>query len=244
MSSSTLSGNSAFEGGGIFSYSGPVTVTNSTLSGNSAVFGGGDRILNGVPLSVSSRTLSGNSPIHSGNGGGIYNYGTLTVSTSTLSGNLAQGSSSSDGYGGGIYNSGGAVTLSNNTLSGNSATGYPGGGGIYNYESSTVTLTSTIVANSPKGSNCSGTIAEGVGYNLDSGTSCGFSLNTDLNNTDPKLDLLGDNGGPTQTMALLQGSPAIDWVAATSCTATDQRGYTRPDNGESTCDIGAYESSY
>jgi hypothetical protein len=100
------------------------------------------------------------------------------------------------------------------------------------------------MANSLQGGNCSGAITDG-GSNLDSGTTCDFSLRSDLNNTNPMLGALGDNGGPTQTMALLQGSPAIDWVAASSCPATDQRGYTRPDgSGESMCDIGAYESAY
>jgi hypothetical protein len=56
---------------------------------------------------------------------------------------------------------------------------------------------------------------------------------------------LQNNGGPTQTIALLNGSPAIDHIPAASCPATDQRGMTRPDDpSESTCDIGAYESNY
>ena len=58
------------------------------------------------------------------------------------------------------------------------------------------------------------------------------------------LGPLSNNGGPTSTMALLQGSPAIDRVVSNSCPSTDQRGYARPDNGESACDIGAYESAY
>jgi hypothetical protein len=53
------------------------------------------------------------------------------------------------------------------------------------------------------------------------------------------LGTLADNGGPTWTQALLPGSPAIG--AATSCPATDQRGYPRPATGP--CDIGAYEST-
>jgi hypothetical protein len=62
-----------------------------------------------------------------------------------------------------------------------------------------------------------------------------------LQNTDPKLASLANNGGPTQTLALQAGSPAIDQIPAASCPTTDQRGVTRPDNGESACDIGAYE---
>jgi hypothetical protein len=51
-----------------------------------------------------------------------------------------------------------------------------------------------------------------------------------------------DNGGPTDTIALLPGSLAIDVVPAAVCPATDQRGFTRPDFGEAFCDVGAYES--
>jgi hypothetical protein len=84
------------------------------------------------------------------------------------------------------------------------------------------------------------------GYNLESGTDCGFTGTGDLQNTDPQLDPNGlqNNGGPTPTIALLSTSPAIDHIPASNCPATDQRGMTRPDDGETTCDIGAYESNY
>ena len=83
------------------------------------------------------------------------------------------------------------------------------------------------------------------GYNLDSGISCYFTGHTDLNKTDPQLGPLRNNGGSTQTMALLKGSKAIDWVnMLKDCPATDQRGSQRPDNSENKCDIGAYESAY
>ncbi len=52
------------------------------------------------------------------------------------------------------------------------------------------------------------------------------------------------NGGPTHTMVLLQGSPAIDYVVGGNCSGIDQRAQMRPDNGESICDIGAYEFAY
>jgi hypothetical protein len=61
----------------------------------------------------------------------------------------------------------------------------------------------------------------------------------------PQLGSLANNGGPTQTLALLKGSPAIDDIplASALCPATDQRGHKRPDNPhESACDIGAFES--
>jgi hypothetical protein len=89
-----------------------------------------------------------------------------------------------------------------------------------------------------------------LGYNISDDDSCGFTVVESLNNTDPMLDPAGlsNNGGPTQTIALLSGSPAIDAIPLASCTdqdgnqlTTDQRGFPRPDAGEQVCDIGAYE---
>jgi hypothetical protein len=84
------------------------------------------------------------------------------------------------------------------------------------------------------------------GYNLEDADSCNFNQATDLPNiTDPKLDVLADNGGQTLTYALLPGSPAIDGADSGQCTATDQRGAPRPVNGDGVpptgCDIGAFE---
>jgi hypothetical protein len=103
------------------------------------------------------------------------------------------------------------------------------------------------VANNP-GANCSGTITNG-GYNLDSGTSCGFGTsNNSLSGVDPMLAPLADNGGPTLTHALLEGSPAID-KGNSFGESTDQRGLPRPSNfvgipdasGGDGSDIGAFE---
>src|SRR5262249_50678305 len=64
-------------------------------------------------------------------------------------------------------------------------------------------------------------------------------------NTDPQLGPLQNNGGPTQTQALLPGSPAIDAGDNAGCPATDQRGGPRPLDakvaGVAVCDIGAFE---
>jgi hypothetical protein len=87
------------------------------------------------------------------------------------------------------------------------------------------------------------------GYNLSSDSTCNFSGAGDLNNTNPMLGPLQNNGGPTATMALLSGSPAIDAGNPTGCTdgqghllKTDQRGRPRPDTEDiSGCDMGAYE---
>jgi hypothetical protein len=74
------------------------------------------------------------------------------------------------------------------------------------------------------------------GHNIEQGTTCGFDINAN-----PLLGPLAGNGGPTQTMALLKGSPAIDRGGSAFCPATDQRGVKRPDKPGTACDIGAYE---
>jgi hypothetical protein len=87
------------------------------------------------------------------------------------------------------------------------------------------------------------------GYNLSSDNTCSLDGPGDMNNTDPKLGTLGDDGGPTQTIPLLSGSPAIDAGNPSGCTdssghllTTDQRGYPRPDPEDTGgCDMGAYE---
>jgi hypothetical protein len=114
--------------------------------------------------------------------------------------------------------------------------------------SSTLTIAGSIVAGNPNGS-CSsipGATQNPVdgGYNLTDDSSCGFHQASDLLNTNPQLRTLGNYGGPTQTMALSITSPAIDAIPTSSgvCPSTDQRGATRAADGESSCDIGAYES--
>src|SRR5439155_22233245 len=85
-----------------------------------------------------------------------------------------------------------------------------------------------------------------AGHNLSSDGSCGLAGAGDLQKVDPKLGELADNGGPTQTHALLAGSPAIDAGDNASCPGTDQRGTARPVDGNSdgvaVCDIGAFEA--
>jgi hypothetical protein len=254
INNSTLSRNSATnssghsQGGGISNY-GTLTINDSTVSGNSVDvgFGGGISNTGGGTLTINNSTLSGNRSSGGGHctrlcakGGGIYNaYGTVTINNSTLTGN------SVDQYGGGISNEQGTVAINNSTLTGNSAIGY--GGGISSYYGS-ATLQNSIVANSPKGGNCSGSMTS-KGYNLSSDGTCNFNGTGDLNNTDPMLGQLGNYGGPTQTIPLLSGSPAIDAGNPSGCTdgkghllKTDQRGRPRPDKEDTGgCDMGAYE---
>ncbi len=232
-------GGGSSYGGGITN-AGTLTVADCTISGNSAPGGsgefgdGGGGIFNLGTLAVNNCTISGNSA-PGGSGGGIWSAGTLTVTDSTLSNNSASVS------GGGIYIDGGTGKITNSTLSGNSA-GI--GGGIIAYRG-TLTLANTIVAmnTAQTGADVDGTVSS-KGYNLigDSSGGSGF-VATDLLNLNPLLGTLQNNGGPTETMALLAGSPAI----ATGSVAlippgitTDQRGSARVVNG--TLDIGAFES--
>lgn len=152
------------------------------------------------------------------------------------------------GFGGGIENDVGTLTVTNSTFSENSAVF---GGGIENH--GPATLRNTIVANSPSGDNCFDTrsITDGGG-NLDDGSSCAFTAPSSQSNADDGLDPAGlqDNGGPTRTIALLPESDAIDAGVEATCAADpvnnlDQRGTSRPQDGdannEARCDIGTFE---
>lgn len=113
----------------------------------------------------------------------------------------------------------------------------------------TLSIKGTLLANN--GQNCyynGATAVTSQGYNLWDDNSCGFTQSTDQNNTPAQLDPKGlqNNGGPTQTVALLPTSPAVDAIPVSACTdannqpiATDQRGITRPQGLK--CDIGAFE---
>ena len=243
VTNSTFFGNTTTIGGGIFQTSGTATVTNSTLSGNSASGGGGGITIYAGMFTVTNSTLSGNTASN-GFGGGINNTnGTLTVTNSTLY-------NSSANTGGGIYHDGGMTTVTNSTLSGNSAVS---SGGIRN-NNGTVTLTNTIVAGSLAlggGPNLNGTFTSG-GHNLIDvidGSSSGITngdAQGDMVNPNPGLGPFGNYGGPTQTIPLLSGSPAIAHGDPTICNqqgagkvnGLDQRGLPRP---TSFCSIGAFE---
>jgi len=230
----TIADGHAEDGGGIFNNGGALALTNCTLSGNSAALCGGG-IYNGGTLALTNCTLSGNS---AGAGGGICNGGTATVTNSTLSGNSASADPISICWhagGGGIYNAPGS---------------FPGGG----YGGPAVLrLGNTVVANSPSGGDCCGGTTDDSGHNLieDAAISCYLThgVNGNIVGVDPLLGRAGlqDNGGPTQTIALLPGSPAIDAGDPDVCAnppvnGVDQRGYARPGSGHTQCSIGAYEA--
>ncbi len=201
-----------------------LTINNSTVTGNTADRGGGIFNAGSTTLSLSNSTISDNTAV---DGGGMEIYGTAALTNVTISGNTATGIC------GGILNEV-IASLTNVTISGN--TGHPGG--IRNDAGGSITLSNTIVANSISGANCAGAVTSNS-YNLSSDNTCSFHGTGDLNNTDPLLGPLQDNGGPTFTHALLAGSPAIDAADPANFPPTDQRGVTRPQGIGP--DIGAYE---
>ncbi|MGA2139449.1 MAG: choice-of-anchor Q domain-containing protein [Verrucomicrobiia bacterium] len=260
---STFSGNSAGDGGGIcnngYAGSATVTVITSTFSGNSADYAGGGIYNNGqsgsATVTVITSTFSSNSADYAG--GGIYSHtcapgsATLTVVASTFSGNSAS-------HGGGIVNDAYSCPNIRTTFSGNSAvTAGNAGGGIHTPDGSatgaTLEIGDTILNAGAAGeniANLAGTVISD-GFNLSSDDGGGFlTATSDQINTDPTLGPLADNGGPTETMALRVGSPAIDQGQSLGVT-TDQRGepriYINPDStlppGGDGADIGAYEAS-
>jgi CSLREA domain-containing protein len=242
VTNSTFSGNSADYGGGIANEGGSSTgegravVMNSTFSGNSTMFRGGGIYNFFGTLTVTNSTFSGNS---ANEGGGIGNiHSTMTVTNSSFSGNSAND-------GGGIYSPGSTLTVTNSTFSRNSALTYPGGG-IRIYKG-TLTLNNSILANTTSGVDCYNDFGTISGTNnlieTDAGgaNACGTTAPI---HSDPNLGPLADNGGPTQTFALLPGSPAIDAGDDAICAAspvnnTSQNGVTRPQGVH--CDIGSFE---
>jgi predicted outer membrane repeat protein len=236
VTGSTFSANRADSGAGIYDGYGALMVASSSFSANEAVgpggYGGGILIDFSASAAVAGSTFSANQAVTGG--GGISNGGALTLANSTLSANSAARE------GGGIY-SNGTLTVTNATLSANRASS---GGGLY-IHSGVATLRNSIVANSPDGGNCAGSIANG-GHNLDSQAACGWAAEDgSLSDADPRLGPLADNGGASQTFALLAFSPAIDAGDDEVCRLApvegfDQRGMKRPVGPH--CDIGAFES--
>jgi hypothetical protein len=247
FNNSTLSDNSAAFGGGIYNFDfGDITFNNSMVSANSAFDGGG--VYNLAMLTLNTSTVTNNTATSAG--GGIANTNTVIVNNSTFSGNSA------DLDGGGIGSVSGNVTVSNSTLSGNSAGSFGGaifnssnltlnnstlagnsgdtlgGGGIANF--SELTLNNSIIAESTSGADYFDSGNETLqGTNI---VEDGSLTGPDISNVNPGLAALADNGGPTETHALSNTSPAINDSSSTA-TTNDQRGAA----AVGIRDIGAFE---
>ena len=185
----------------------------------------------------------GPSSLDGGFGGAIFgNAGDIVIINSTLANNTAVHGSSSGSEGGAIW-AVSTMEITASTISGNQA---DAGGGYFNAPGPS--LKSTIWSNNTN-DNCDSTGPTDRGYNISDDGTCGFS-GTSLNGTNPLLEPLANNGGPTDTFALETSpsmSPAIDRIPVADCTdqnsptpqalGTDQRLFTRPDPGNpNACD--------
>lgn len=253
ISNSTISGNQAGQSGGGIAGTG-ATISNSSITGNrSATDGGGVDVFNTI---ITYSTVSGNEA--QGDGGGVFGNNT-NIANSTISRNTAHtngggivasytiitnstiAENSAGSQGGGVFlSASGTNSFLNDTVAGNT------GGGISIVNGSpVVSLINTIVANNL---NATATAADDVLGSV-TAVNCLIRSTTgtiftnlssgNILNQDPRLLPLGNYGGPTQTMALRNGSPAIDAGTPTGAPAIDQRGVSRTDGQ---VDIGAFES--
>jgi predicted outer membrane repeat protein len=201
-------------GGGIFQFLGTINILNSTISYNTAVSDGGGINNNAGTTNISNTTISDNTaPL----GAGIVNFRTLTLNNVTISNNTATT------FGGGVYNAASArnaFTVRNSIIANNTA---PNGADVYREFTS---LGNNLIGNS------TGSTSFTNGVNGDIVGTAAAPIN-------PLLGALQDNGGQTDTRALLPGSPAINAGNNADTAATDQRGFARIVSG--TIDIGAYE---
>jgi CSLREA domain-containing protein len=228
-------------GGAILSSGGNITLIDSTLNDNIATGGAGT-------ANVAGAGGAGGA----GLGGAIYaDSGTVSIRNSTFSNNRAVGGAggagltvagaAGQGQGGGVYGRDDKLIVVNSTLSENAASA---GGGIFSQSATltaTLALTNTILANSLgvtdlEARGDGGLVTRTIGSNnlieRQSGYAGGIA-----STGDPQLGPLANNGGPTQTQALLPGSPALDSGTSTGAPSADQRGQLRGVN-----DIGSYEA--
>jgi len=196
-----------------------------------------------------------NYPGGHGKGAAVYNVSQINMTNCTIAMNSAEGGEAGypngvpgSGLGGGVYNSNGVFTAVNVTIATNfvipgegyNFTGFSAGANV-GVPGGTVALLNSILAY-PGGTNDNvwGTISD-AGYNMSSDGSANFNSGSSFNFTDPLLQGLANNGGPTLTMALSPDSPAVDFGTSVGAPLTDQRGFTRP--AGLGFDMGAYELS-
>jgi len=260
-------------GAALYSFNGDVTVVRSTLSDNgySPDYGS---VTNGGTMRFVDSTLSGN--IGSISNSGTMQFVDSTLSGDRIQcwrGTVELARSTV--LGGSLSAVGCTFTLTNCTVFSLLNSGvYPHGpatfvlshvtfqGSVRNGFGNAITVISSNSIFSPVwcqewveplhkwvAAGCDGLVTS-LGYNVSTkGLIWGFDQPTDQINVsadDLKRERLADNGGPTETSALLPGSVAIDVIPAEDCLdadgaplTTDQRGEPRP--GDSICDVGAFE---
>lgn len=255
----TLSNGRSTGAGGAIRNEGVLTIARSVIEGNSTVAGtagagfGGAILTDGAEstLTVTGSTLSSNSAM--GGGGAIAIGGRVTLDNVTISGNRSVAD-----FGGGLYVFSDARAFLNNvTVTGNTAAMQ--GGGIFAESSAFIGFapraTNSIFAGNtaPTGPDCAGSLDSNYVL-IGNGTRCngpaaskGDLVGTQAAPINPLLSVLGFNGGPTPTHALLANSPALNTGSPAAvgtgdaCEATDQRGVARP--GGTRCDLGAFEAA-
>jgi|GEM_PF-958927 len=250
----TFASNTASVGGGaLYNYgdtgTATATISNSTFNGNGTTAAGGaggaldnfSATAGTATLLVTNSTISGNTS--NGDAGGLVNNASTgtaaaTLTSVTITGNHADNDDNASGDGGGINVLSGTVTLKNTIVAGN-------------YKGSATTTANDIFGSVDPASSynligdavTSGGLINGANFNIVGNSGAGtITTSTILNTT------LANNGGPTQTHALVANSPALEKGNAFSLT-TDQRGFARPVNYDSVApiapyddtDIGAYE---
>ncbi len=223
--SSTVRDNTAAYGGGIVAWGKAIEISQSLIANNTATVRGGglmpEHIGPGIPIvEITNSTFSGN---QAPEGGAI---DTALVTDFDAAVRSVQWS--------------GEINLHNTTVAFNRSS--QGSAGLLaqgEFDPISLGLDNTIVSNND-GDNCTDVPSDASkGHNLSDDGTCVFTSIGDITKVDANLGPLQDNGGPTLTHALLDGSPAIDAGNDTACPATDQRGITRPRGAH--CDIGAYE---
>ena len=261
LSHVTLTRNRAFDevGAGIAARSGPLTILDSRITANDSV-DGPVIYVDGGNLTIRRTTFANNDTwngavfLH-GDGTGLIdrsvfygqrsngvtttgvrvgkdNFDTseLTIRNSTFTDNDGPGDSQV------LFGDRSAtLAIRSSTIAGNAAIGVLGAAGT--------SLRNTLLAGNTRG-NCSEPV-NSLGNNLDTGATCGLDAASDIENGTANLGPLASNGGPTQTRALGPKSEAID--AGSGCPDVDQRGRSRPKDGDSDgqarCDIGAFEAA-
>jgi hypothetical protein len=253
LSGDTIIGGSTTSGsgGGIGNDGGTVTVAHSLVYDNESLDddGGGDsggiqnygpNPVTGTPgtLIVTDSAIAGNDAAL---GGGIFSWcgggggdpcaqsgaatNTTTITNSTIADNDGGDRQSPPANGGGLYASQGSISVQNSIVAGNFVTNANGAESASNC-----------------GKSSPGTITS-LGYNLETGTDCGFKSTGDLQSANPLFTsaVPEDNGGDTSTLGIDAKSPAVDAipVGAPGCGGTDQRGVSRPQG--TGCDMGAFE---
>lgn len=253
ITNGVMSLNSASSGSAVayINNSGDLTISNSSFEDNTVTYGGSGAIYvsSGGNATITGSLFSGNSAVYGG--GAVANGidGVLTINNSTFTGNTGS-------YGGAIFSSA-AMVLNQCTISANTATYPVGGGGVTIQSSASLTLSGTIVAGNSASVSALADIALDQAQAQPATIASDNSLlgavdaritvtgSGNVSSTDPGLDPLADNGGPTRTMALQADSAAVDAgpdpVATFVGNGFDQRGtpFLRVSDGRA--DIGAFE---